>query len=59
MTPLTTNSSPYRKNPPRIGIFWIGVALAFCGVGVLSALFPPRERWWLESHSDFRHWFDL
>ena len=31
------NSSPYRKTPPRIGIFWIGIALAFCGAGVASA----------------------
>jgi fibronectin-binding autotransporter adhesin len=31
------NSSPYRKNPPRLGIFWIGIALAFYGAGVASA----------------------
>ena len=31
------NSSPYRKNHPLIGIFWIGFALFFCGAGVASA----------------------
>jgi autotransporter-associated beta strand protein len=31
------NFSPYRKTPPRLGIFWIGIALAFYGAGVASA----------------------
>ena len=31
------NSSPYRKTPPLIGIFWIGIVLFFCGAGVASA----------------------
>ena len=31
------NSSPYRKTPPRLGVFWIGIALAFYGAGVASA----------------------
>jgi hypothetical protein len=30
-----------------------------CSQDLSIALLPPSERWWMESHSDFRHWFDL
>jgi hypothetical protein len=30
-----------------------------CSQDLSIAMLPPSERWWMEDHSDFRHWFDL
>jgi hypothetical protein len=35
------------------------VTPSLCSQDLSIALLPPSERWWMESHSDFLHWFDL
>ena len=50
---VTGEGQVVRWNQPR------PVTPSLCSQDLSIALFPPSERWWMESHSDFRHWFDL